>query len=225
MTAALLMASVCSLDYETLKVAGWTVRVRREVLQDQSAEWGKALPLMGRQLKEIVEVVPKDAVEKLRTGTLWVSRESTGAGAGAAYHPGAAWLKEHGRDPAMAKGVEFTNVRIFEAETRRMPNFCLHELAHAFHDRFLPGGFENRDILSAFRASVATGKYEDVWRRDAEGKESRSKHYGLTNQMEFFAETTEAYFARNDFQPWNRSDLLSFDPGAAEAVRKAWGAP
>ena len=27
--------------------------------------------------------------------------------------------------------VLFTNVRIFEEETRRMPNFALHELAHA----------------------------------------------------------------------------------------------
>lgn len=48
----------------------------------------------------------------------------------------------------MAKGVEFTAIRNFEREMNRMPNFALHELAHAYHDRVLPQGFANPEMLA-----------------------------------------------------------------------------
>ena len=73
----------------------------------------------------------------------------------AEYHPGAGWLRANGRDAAMVKGVEFTNIRTFEAEARRMPNFALHELAHAYHDRVL--GFENPEIEAAYQRALAAG--------------------------------------------------------------------
>ena len=49
----------------------------------------------------------------------------------------------------MGKGVEFSNVESFEDDTRRMPNFALHELAHAYHNRFLNKGFENPELVAA----------------------------------------------------------------------------
>jgi dipeptidyl-peptidase-4 len=44
----------------------------------------------------------------------------------AEYHPGAGWLRDNNRDPAMEKGVEYTNVRIFERETQRISVTALH---------------------------------------------------------------------------------------------------
>ena len=35
------------------------------------------------------------------------------------------WLRDDGRDPAMARGVEFSGVADFEAEMNRMPKFTL----------------------------------------------------------------------------------------------------
>ena len=67
------------------------------------------------------------------------------------------WLRKNGRDPVMVKAIEFTNIRIFEAETRRMPNFALHELAHAFHNLVLPEGFGNAKIIAAFKRAKASG--------------------------------------------------------------------
>jgi len=58
---------------------------------------------------------------------------------------------------AMTRGIEFTNVRTFEAELRRMPNFALHELAHAYHHRVLVGGFENAEIKAAYEPAKASG--------------------------------------------------------------------
>ena len=140
----------------------------------------------------------------------------------AEYHPDAGWLRENGRDPAMAKAVEFTNVRIFEAETRRMPNFALHELAHAYHDRFLPRGFDNRDVKTAYEKAKASGKYDRVERRDSEGRTRMDRAYALTNPQEYFAETTEAYFTKNDFFPYTPDELKKHDPEMFALLGKLW---
>ncbi len=41
--------------------------------------------------------------------------------------------------------------------------------------------------------------------------------------MEYFAETTEAYFSRNDFFPFTRQELLRHDPEMHDLLEKLWG--
>jgi Mlc titration factor MtfA (ptsG expression regulator) len=105
----------------------------------------------------------------------------------------------------MARAVEFTDIKDFEAETRRMPNFTLHELAHGYHDRVLPEGFGNPELKAAHSRAKASGKYDKVERKDAQGRSHTDRAYALVNPMEFFAESTEAFFTRNDanFRPWD----------------------
>jgi len=55
----------------------------------------------------------------------------------------------------MAQCVEFTNIRIFDAECRRMPVFALHELAHAYHHRVL--GYDHAGIKAAYAHAKAGG--------------------------------------------------------------------
>ena len=119
------------------------MHISRELLATNAEATSLALKLLTAQLEGIVRVVPPAAVAQLRKVSLWVSPEYPGVEPRAEYHPDANWLREHGRDPVKAKGVEFTNIRIFEAETRRMPNFALHELAHSYHDRVFPQAFDN----------------------------------------------------------------------------------
>jgi len=123
----------------------------------------------------------------------------------------------------MAKGVEFTNIRIFEHETRRMPNFALHELAHSYHDRVLPKCFNNPEIKAAYERAKASGKYDrvDHWRGN--GKPNNfERAYAMANPMEFFAENTEAFFGRNDFFPFTRDELKKYDPETFALVEKLW---
>jgi hypothetical protein len=66
----------------------------------------------------------------------------------------------------MVHGVEFTDIPDFESETRRMPNFTLHELAHAYHDRVLPGGFSNAEIAAAYKAAKKAARSAKIaWHR------------------------------------------------------------
>jgi hypothetical protein len=208
---------------ELRNIAGWTVKISKELLAAQPAETERALGLLRDQLEEIVRVVPEAAVAMLKKVPLYFSPEYPKVPPRAEYHPGADWLTENKRDPLMVKGVEFTNVRIFEQEVRRMPNFALHELAHAYHDLVLPQGFHNADLRSAYDKVKASGKYEEVERRSAEGRLQMGRAYGLTNPQEYFAESTEAFFVRNDFFPYTKEELKAYDPEMFELLGRLWG--
>jgi hypothetical protein len=121
----------------------------------------------------------------------------------------------------MEKAVEFTNVRIFEAEVRRMPNFALHELAHAYHDRVLNS--DNPEVEATFGKAKSSGKYDKVQRQDSEGRKRIDRAYAITNAKEYFAECTEAYFSRNDFFPFTREELKQHDSEMFELLAKLWG--
>lgn len=209
---------------QTKEIEGWTVLVSDELLQKEAAATKKALELLTAQLQEIKKVVPAAAVAKLQEVRLWISPEYPGVRPLAEYHPGAGWLREHGRDPAMVKSVEFTNVRIFERETRRMPNFALHELAHAYHDRVLPQGYGNADLKAAYERAKAGGIYDSVERRFGDGRTAQERAYAMTSPQEYFAECSEAYFSTNDFYPFSREQLTKHDPAMCELVERLWGA-
>jgi dipeptidyl-peptidase-4 len=92
----------------------------------------------------------------------------------------------------------------------------LHELAHAYHFQVL--GSDNADVNSAWQARVDSGDYEEVLHVSGD----RRRHYALTNDMEYFAETTESYFGTNDFHPFVQAELKEVDPGGYALMRSAW---
>jgi len=209
-------------SYQTNSLEGWRVVIDQQLTNDAPV-LQHSLDLLRDQLREIVRLVPPPAVEKLCQVTLWFSPEYPGIGPKAEYHPGAGWLRENGRNEAMVKGIEFTNVRIFERETQRMPVFVLHELAHAYHDRFLTNGFDNAEITATFKRAKAGGTHDRVERWNGPGPlPAKERAYAMTNPMEYFAESTEAYFSRNDFFPFTRDDLEKHDPEMARLLTKLW---
>jgi hypothetical protein len=210
---------------EVTTVSGWTLHVNRALFATNEAATARAIELLSAQLEEIVRRVPRAAVAELRKVPLWMSPEYPGQTPRAEYHPDAGWLRGHGRDPALAKAVEFTNVRIFEPETRRMPNFALHELAHAYHDRVLPGGFNNAAIKAAYKRAKSSAICERVEQRLGDGRSGHGRAYAMTDPQEYFAESTGAFFSTNDFFPFTREELRRFDPGMFALLERLWGPP
>ena len=45
----------------------------------------------------------------------------------------------------------------------------------------------------------------------------------MSNEKEYFAEGTEAYFGANDFYPFVRGELKEHDPGFYEVLKEIWG--
>ncbi len=224
--AALLCAwtlpAAASPAYETREMSGWTVKVRADFPPEDRPAVAQALKLMAVQMAKIARAVPEPALSRLREFPLYVAPAYPGFPPGGMYHPDSGWLVEHRRDPAMAGGVEITNVRIFDKETARMPFFILHELAHAYHDRVL--GLDDEDILDAYRQAVAGGRYDAVEQVNWPGQpHTRARAYALTDFKEYFAESTEAFFGRNDFYPFTRADLKKTDPVMFEVLTRKWG--
>jgi len=74
----------------------------------------------------------------------------------------------------------------------------LHELLHAYHDRMLPGGFNNPDVDAYY--DRARGQ----WPNQA---------YMMSNKREFFAVTASVYlFGYIDRQPHSRENIRNKQP-------------
>ncbi|MGI8602119.1 MAG: DUF6797 domain-containing protein [Verrucomicrobiales bacterium] len=215
--------TLADVSHQSKSICGWTVMVSDRLVDQDKASTAKALELLDAQLKEIVRVVPAAAVAKLREVTLWFSPEYHRVSPRAEYHPNREWLVANHRNPAMAQALEFTNVRIFEAETNRMPNLVLHELAHAYHDRVL--GFQNAEIKTAYERANAGKRYDAVERWHGNGRPNTiERAYAMTDPQEYFAESTEAFFGRNDFFPFTREELRKHDPEMCKLIERLWQA-
>ena len=215
---------VQSVDRETRNISGWQVHIAKKLLETEADDTAKALDGLKKMLDEIVRVMPAAAVAEMKKVPLYFSPSYEPGRSGAEFHPAAGWLRDNDRDPEMAEGVEFSGVHDFEAEMRRMPNFALHELAHAYHFHSLPDGFDNAEIEAAYQRAKQSGLYERVERTLGNGKPNTfERAYAMTTAMEYFAETTEAYFSRNDFFPFNREELLRHDPEMHALLEKLWG--
>ncbi len=203
--------------YDVHDVLGWRVLVNRRIKEEQAELCGETLTLLQQQLYLVTRVVPAEALGKLKQVTIWVE-EAEPHHPCMAYHPDAAWLRDHDMNPDKGRCVELANARAFLDWTIQQPYMVLHELAHAYHDQFL-GGFDNAEIRAAYDEAMKEKRYDEVLRYS--GKRERA--YAATNPMEYFAELSEAYLGTNDFYPFVRSELKEHDPRGYAALEELWG--
>jgi hypothetical protein len=226
LAVGLLLASVGTADdtppkptrHVAQNIEGWTVHVDDRLLDRPDAEIGKrVLQLLTLRLVDIKLAVPGDKLARLQKVSIWLDR-THGKLKAAQYHPSAGWLKAHGYDAALAKGVHIPDAAEFASPShqRVQPWSVLHELAHAYHDQVL--GFDHPAIVAAWKKFKAGGRYEKVLHIN--GRTTR--HYGLTNPQEFFAEMTETYFGTNDFFPFNRAELRREEPEIYALLERIW---
>jgi hypothetical protein len=202
------------------RIEGFRVRVDERLLPGGSDdEVGRAaLEFLAAKLADVRIVVPTDKLERLRQVTI-VLDASCGDLHSMQYHPSGDWLGAHGYPRDLEKCVHLP--RAADVATRRnvneQPWVVLHELAHAYHDQVL--GFDEPRIVAAWKAFKADGRAQATLLFDG----TRTKHYGLTDHQEFFAEMTEAYFGSNDFQPFNRAELKNDHPAIFALLTDIWG--
>lgn len=207
------------LDPVEKTIEGWKVLVDPRLLEGpQSSVGDLALRALGSQLLAIALLLGEDRLSKLRELEIWVELENPRLNS-MQYHPSAEWLRENGHDPRLAKKVHIPHAEdlLSREENARHPWRLLHELAHAYQDRFL--GWENPRLREAYENAVKSGTYESVLHISGE----RTRHYALSNLHEYFAEGTEAYFFQNDFYPFVRAELKEHDPALYEFLREVWG--
>lgn len=217
---ALPFSTDASVDYDVQKIEGWNVLVNKRFLAEHPDLAAQMLALVQHQLYQVVRSVPPGPLKKLQTIRIWVEEKALPTPC-SAYHPNVDWLREHHVNPEKAHCVELANARNFLKWSDEQPWMLLHELAHAYHHQYLKGGFENPEVQDAFRRATAARRYESVLRIN--GRNDRA--YAAMNPMEYFAESSEAYFGTNDFYPFVRAELLRHDPEMYALLRKLWEMP
>jgi hypothetical protein len=201
------------------EIEGWTVRIDDRLLAGADEALGKrTIALLTAKLADINSAVPAARVGELKRVPI-VLDLTHGTLTSMQYHPSAAWLEEHGFSRELEKVVHIpVAARFANARHNHIQPWCvLHELAHAFHDQVL--GFENPRVKDVWQHYVGSGHGEKALHVDGR----TVGHYAMTNQKEFFAEMTEAYFGTNDFFPFVHGELKQSEPETYSLMREVWG--
>ena len=104
----------------------------------------------------------------------------------------------------------------------------LHELSHAYHNKYCISGYENEDIEEAYRVAMKRELYNCVSVHGPQGADGPIKAYACTNHMEFFAELSVGYLCTDanwDYNKWfphNRTQLSQHDPATMTVLSKIW---
>jgi len=204
--------------YQQEVIQGFTVLINPMVL-NHKMEAAQMRSELTSQLKAIVRVMPDKPLSVLQQVRIWVEWEKKKEGA-AEFHPSATWLKEHGYNPEKAGCLELSNTRNFVKWSRaEQPWMVLHELSHAHH--FLVLGERHEGVEAAYKQAVDRKLYESVDYING----GKQRAYALTNAKEYYAELSEAYFGKNDFYPFVRSQLIKHDPVGYQLMEATWGQP
>jgi len=203
------------------KLEGWTIKVDPKLLEKEHKQFkAQVFTALANHLQRVKYILPEAKVKALQTLPIWLDYHYEPLGA-MQYHPGATWLRANRHDPRLVKHVHIPRAKalLSRGQWAKHPYVILHELAHAYHDQVLSNGFDNEEILGAYNEAKEKGIYEKVLLYTGR----TVKHYGLTNQMEYFAECTEAYLGMNDFYPFVRAELNEHDPRMFQVLKKIWG--
>jgi len=192
-------------------INGWQVRYSSKYA-NHPTEFAQMETYVQQQLDIIVERLPATAVATLRDVDIWVEYEPETDGG--VYHPSREWLEENGMNPQKARSVELGYSDFVDRDEQ--PVIVLHEMAHAFEHYVL--NEHQAELEQAYRRALNMDIYQVA--EHITGQFERA--YALTDKYEFFAELSEAYFARNDFAPFDNAQLRKLDSQSHELIGRLW---
>ena len=213
-------------------IAGFQVLFSPALLRDETASV-RAYQFMHDHLTAVTRFVPPAALQHLRRVRLWLDLDASGNSRALAFYksppsiltasPSYRHTEQNfgygGFQGAMFLGIVFPNIAeaIAISGVSRAPMIVLHELAHAYHHQVL--GVWNPDIKRTYEAAKTKGLYRDVsfWSGNI-----APVGYAMSNEREYFAGLTEAYFGQNAQNPFDANELRSYDPDGFRLVARAW---
>ncbi len=206
--------------FEVRNVEGWTVYTNREVPRKYPEQWARTLEHLRWELYQIKLAAPANAVTNMQVNNaIWIEYSEK---VNLSYHPSRNWLLGRGykipRDPESFMSL---SARSHVGDSYRHPFVVFHEMAHGYDFHFIGKGrrYGNDEAQANYDRMMKTGTYEKVliWNGRI------GSHYARSNRMEYFAESTEAYFAVNDIYPFVRAELREHDPKMARFIERYWG--
>lgn len=212
------VAGYTKIDHE-----GFVIQVESNALANHPELTNRALDKVRTDLSAIVNdyELAGDVLEDLRQVPFFIDWSKTFGGA-VEHHISLNWLINNGYIEEKLNSVAISNVNNFLHFTElNQPNMLLHELAHLYHQTKLTVNYE--PIFTAFVNGRDSQIYDFVAYHTGngniiEGVASPAKG----DQLNYFAELTEAYFGENDYFPFDRDDLAEHDPTGFQLLESIW---
>jgi uncharacterized protein (TIGR03066 family) len=208
--------------YKRMKIEGFTVLVSDDANGHLDDPHYKFTPQQALQLelKTITELFKVHSVKLLRRVLIWVEwnhmlkdangRTSTPEALYYGYSPEA--MLQAGMNPLKSNSIIILRLDMLTEEHQPGLDYgrcvILHEMAHAVHHQIL--GFNNSDVKAAYAQAMDQKLYGP-------------DRYIATNDREFFAETTCAYFGQLHHYPRTRDELRKHDPFSCKLMETVWG--
>jgi len=237
-------------DYTDMKIGGWPIKCEKGLFceaiveEDENSSYQTLLKVrkqMDIDLKAAMLKLPPNAVNLLKKSTpIYINKSQDYGpkcipvkGRGMCFHPDYQWLKENGMATAKCGCIE-----LFQACEYLDGNHLwhgkggvmIHELAHAWHNKFLENGYSNEEIERCYKLAMEEKLYDSVKVHLMDGTRKR-RAYACTNAMEYFAELSVAFLGGvgddenlefNKWYPFNRKELKEHDPRAYEMLKEMW---
>jgi len=206
--------------FEIRNIEGWTVYINRDVKKQYPEQYAKTLEHLRWELYQTKLAAPAAAVTNMQeNNAIWIEYSEK---VSLSYHPSRNWLTGRGyKVPKDPQSFMSLSARSHVGDSYRHPFVIFHELAHGYDFHFIGKGrrYGNDECEANYQRMMKGGTYEKVqiWH----GR--KGSHYGRSNRMEYWAESTEAYFAVNDIYPFVRAELREHDPKMARFVERYWG--
>jgi hypothetical protein len=221
--------------YEETKMARWPVRLEQGCFDGPGK---KVREIFQQDLAHALSCLPDHAYRALKTAKTYIYvNKSFRCGPkiapdpmhGMCYHPNEEWLVDHGYHAAKAGCVELYDCQGYTSDRHHWGKggVLIHELAHAYHHKCLPDGYDNEEVEACYEAAMQEGLYDKVKVHGEQGPTARA--YACENSAEYFAELSAAFLGGktgdeefNKWYPFNRSQIKEHDPRAYKLLCKAW---
>jgi len=210
--------------YVERRIERFVVHLEVDLLNDTKL-CSEVIACLHKDLKRIRELVPAATFHVVNKVHFWVNsklvygpRMAPIAHEVPLYLADLGTLVETGNQVRKYRSVEISNAEKYLEYREWQPLFLLHELAHAYHD-FL--SHDLPDVLKTYQRAMKAKLYQSVTCVPQIGPSPR-RAYAATNQYEYFAELTEAYFGDCDYFPYNRDELEEYDYDGYTLVNTLW---
>ena len=210
-------------EYVERAAGGWKVWVERELVEGYPDLADKALRRLDAKLGELLRLLPASSRAQLQQLPIFLmlGEESKAGGRnnGAEYFQHNAPTFFEQLDSRWGSSLVIYSSRNYVWLTDDWALLVLiHEFGHAWHLEQWPE--KQPEILAAWEQAVAQKLYEGV--KDVQGTRLE-RAYAATNQLEYFAELSCAYFFRGEYEPFDREALRLHDPEGFAMMEKMWG--
>lgn len=215
------LENVVPSGYKRTYKYGFEILINVLALHNYKSATDSALTALDIDLSQIVNSRIKKSALKTLQGVRIFLEWNTGY-LNPQVHQSEDWLIQNRYLHEKVKQLDISNMREYiKLRNQNQPLIILHELTHAYHHRL--NDDEKKRIKETYLTAMQKNLYQSVQYSHGDGTYDQNvKAYASTDEYEYFAEITTAYFGACVYYPFNRKNLKKYDKAGYKLVKALW---